>query len=313
MICSRILYCLIAFLILSPEITAQVVDNTKPMYGEVPKNREHLQADEEFRRECLSQFKTIDSAVKVQLNRAWSYFYEKDVKTSMKRFNQAWLLNPEYPDPYFGFAALLEMEGNKKGAERFYQLGLSKDPKNERAVLCYRTIADCKEQFKDLQGVIDAYTKITVIDPVNALAFKKIGYFQMRIRNSDEALAAYAKAIELDPKDPLTFNNRAFLYQKMKNYKDAMTDYSKAIELNPKYISAYVNRGVAEMEQNDNSSAKKDFETCVQIDQKDGSLRRLLGFAKLNLKDNIGACQDFELAKQLGDPQAEEVIKTNCK
>jgi len=57
----------------------QEVDNTKPMYGEIPKNEEYKKADDEFREESLSQFKTIDSAVVVQIDQAWRYFYHEDV------------------------------------------------------------------------------------------------------------------------------------------------------------------------------------------------------------------------------------------
>src|SRR5437868_5785633 len=82
----------------------QQADNTLPMYGEVQKNDELKKIDDDFKKACLVQFKTIDSAVSVQIDNAWRYFYNNDLKTAMKRFNQAWLLNPEFPDSYFGFA-----------------------------------------------------------------------------------------------------------------------------------------------------------------------------------------------------------------
>ncbi len=43
----------------------------------------------------------LDSSVNVYTNYAWRYFYKNDLKTAMKRFNQSWLLNPEYPDSCF--------------------------------------------------------------------------------------------------------------------------------------------------------------------------------------------------------------------
>ena len=273
----------------SSQTNGQEVDNTKPMYGEVPKNEEYKIADDDFRKECLEQFKTIDSAVFVQIDNGWRYFYHNDLKTAMKRFNQAWLLNPEFPDSYFGFAALLDIQNNKKESERFYEMGLNKDNKEERAQICYQRIADCKEQLKDIKGTIEAYSKISEINPANAFAFKKIGYFQMQSGNSEKAIAAYAKAIDLDPIDAMTYNNRAYLYQSQKNYKEAIADYTKAIDLDSKYISAYVNRGLTEIAMNNNLAAKRDFEICVQLDSKDSGLRRLLGLVKLNLDDKIGA------------------------
>jgi tetratricopeptide (TPR) repeat protein len=309
----KILILTIAIGLSSCGTKGQQPDNKKPMYGEVQKSDEYKKIDEDFKKECLDQFGTIDSSVNVQIDHAWRYFYNNDLKTAMKRFNQAWLLNSEFPDSYFGFAALLEMQNSKTEAERFYKIGQEKDKSKERAKICYQRIADCKEQLRDFKGTIEAYTKLSEINPTNVFAFKKIGYFQMQTGNSEDALTAYGKAIELDPTDAMTYNNRAYLHQTKKNYKNAIADYTKAIELDPKYISAYVNRGITEMADNNYGAAKKDFEICVQLDSNAGELRRMLGLAKISLKDKSGACNDFELAKKLGDTQADELIKQNCK
>lgn len=295
------------------ETKGQQPDNTKPMYGEVAKSEEYKKVDEEFKKESLEKFKTIDSSVHVHIDQAWRYFYNNDLKTAMKRFNQAWLLNGEYPDSYFGFAALLDMQKNDSEARRFYKMALTKDKNKDRAEDCYQRIADCKEQLQDLKGTIDAYTRILEINSTNALAAKKTGFLQMEMGNTEAALIAYKKAIQIDPRDAVTFNNRGYLYQNTKNYPNAISDYTKAIELDPKYISAYVNRGISQIQMNNYEAAKKDFEISVTLDSKTGELRRFLGLAKLGLKNNSGACKDFQLAKQLGDTQADELIKKSCK
>ena len=110
--------------------TAQQPDNTKPMYGEVPKSEQHKKIDDDFKKECLEYFGTIDNAVQAHIDFGWEYFCGNDLNTAMKRFNQAWLLNPEFPDSYFGFAALMEVQGNKSEAKRFYNIGHEKDKGN---------------------------------------------------------------------------------------------------------------------------------------------------------------------------------------
>ncbi len=309
----KILILLIAFGFLSCNVNARQPDNKKPMYGEVPKNDAYKKMDEKFIESVLAQFGTVDSAVQVHVDLAWRYFYNRDLETAMKRFNQAWLLNSEYPDSYFGFAALMDMRGNKAESERFYKIGRDKDVTKERAKICYRRIADCKEHLSDFKGVVEAYTELANISPDNAFAFKKMGYFQMQLGNTKEALAAYEKAIELDPADAMTYSNRAYLYQTEKNYKSAIADYTKSIELDSKNNSAYVNRGIILMDENRFAEAKKDFEICVKLDSNSGELRRILGQCKLKLQDQAGACKDFELAKTLGDMQSDNLIKQNCK
>lgn len=232
----------------------------------------------------------------------------------MKRFNQAWLLSPDFPDSYFGFAALMDMQNNISEAKRFYEIGLEKDSTKARAKICYQRIADCKEQLQNFQGAIDACAKLVEISPNDAFAFKNMGYLQSQLGNFEDALTAYTKAIELDLTDAMTYNNRAYVYQTEKNYKDAIADYTKAIQLDSKDIGAYVNRGIALMAENDFAKAKKDFETCVRLDGgKSGALRRILGQCELSLKDTSGACADFKLAKELGDSQADSLSKQNCK
>ena len=287
--------------------------NLLPMYGEVKKCEQQVELDNEFILESEKQFKDRKKASEYYVSKGWEYFYKDDNDTSMKRFNQAWLLNPDFSDSYFGFAALMEIQGNITESERLYNIGKEKDSNNKRAIKCYQRIADCKEQLKDINGTIEAYKNLIDIDPKAVFALKKIGYLQMQKGNNKEALIAYGKAIELDSTDAMTYNNRGFLYQTEKNYISAIIDYTKAIELDPNYISAYVNRGLTLMEEKNYEAAKKDFEICVQLDNTSGELRRFLGTSKLKLNDKSGACSDFELAKKLGDEFVDEFINKNCK
>ena len=309
----HIIYFIFILLAFSCKTNGQKVDNKKPMYGEVTKSDQHKVLDDKFIQECLKKYGSIDSSVLFHIDYAWKYYYNNSLETAMKRFNQAWMLNPEFPDAYFGFASLLEEQGNKKEAQRFYKIGEEKDTGKTRSEICYQRIADCTEQLKNMEGAISAYSNIIKINPQNAFAHKKSGYFYMTIGNNNEAIKAYDEAIKLDPQDEMTYNNRAYLYQTIKQFKLAIKDYTKAIELNPNYISALVNRGITEMELNQFDKAKVDFEKCVNLNANAGELWQFLGIAKLNLGDKSGACKDFERALELGDIGVSELIKMNCE
>jgi tetratricopeptide (TPR) repeat protein len=294
-------------------LQGQQADNKKPMYGEVPKSEEIKKFDEEFIKSVTKQFGSREAAFTAYMKLGWKYFYNDSLVLAMKRFNQAWLLDTEMPDPYFAFAALIEMKGNKEEARRFYKAGMEKDKNKNRAEDCFERIADCKEQLQDYEGAAEAFRNVINLNPGNVLAYKKLGYYDSFMEKNDEALLNYTKAIELDPKDEMTYNNRGYLYQKMKNYPKAIEDYSMAIKLKPEYISAYVNRGLSKVESKDLQGAKNDFQKSCELDPNSGELMRLLGLAKLNLNDIKGACIDLEIAKKLGDWQAQELIKQNCK
>ena len=304
---------IIFFLLIGDFSFGQEVDNKVPMYGEIPKSEYHEKLDKEFIKDVVKKYGSKKEACEAHVDFGWRYYYNKDGVTSMKRFNQAWLLNPDNPDIYFGFAALTEAKGNQKEADRLYRIGLDKDVKKERAEICYKKIADCKEQNEDYNGTINAYLKIIELNDKNTFAYKKLGYFYSFTSDSIKSEMYLTRAIELDPKDELTYNNRGHLYHKEKAYQKAIDDYSKAIMINPKYISAYVNRGLSKTELGDIEGAKNDFQISSDLDPKSPELKKYLGFAKLTLKDIDGACADFKEALKLGDTHAEQWIKEiNC-
>lgn len=119
-------------------------DNTKPMYGEVPKSKEYQKIDDEFKLHCMRQFGSLGEAANAHIHFAWDYIARDESETAMKRFNQAWLLNPNLPDSYFGFAYLMDKKGDREESERFYQMGMVKD-ENGEALSRYNKLKDNAE------------------------------------------------------------------------------------------------------------------------------------------------------------------------
>ncbi len=305
---QTILIALGIFLI-SFRLQGQTVDNKLPMYGEVEKSKEYQQLDDNFIKAVIQQFGSREKAYEAHIKFGFSYFYHDSLIVSMKRFNQAWLLNPEAPETYLAFAALTELKGNQTEADRLYQLAFTKKHKKETIEATLLKIADCEEHIRNIEATITTFNKIIQINPKNAFAYKKLGYFYSGLGKNEAALESYNKAIALDSKDVLTYNNRGYLYQKIKNYEQAIIDYSHAIALDPKYISAYVNRGLSKNELHDYTGAKLDFETSVALDPESPELKKFLGFAKYNLKDIEGACAEFKAIQKMGYAEAEEWMK----
>jgi len=109
-------------------IALAVALNEQPMYGNQTKSPEMQAADEQF----------IAGAAKLGYNRAqasdksvqlgWQYFFQRhDIATAMKRFNQAWMADPDNGDAFHGFAILI-MEGDHDvpQADGLFQQGIAK-------------------------------------------------------------------------------------------------------------------------------------------------------------------------------------------
>ena len=55
------------------------------------------------------------------------------------------------------------------------------------------------------------------------------------------------------------------------------------------------------------------LQAALEIDPKYAEAYRLMGIAQLQMKKNQEACQSFAKAKELGDPNVDELIKKHCK
>ena len=62
------------------------------------------------------------SAARKAIKRGWKHLKKRDYDTAMRRFNQAWLLDPDNPDIQHGFAVVLTVhDKNSNGAEILFK------------------------------------------------------------------------------------------------------------------------------------------------------------------------------------------------
>ena len=106
--------------------------NLLPMYGNIPKCDEQLKMDKDFISSTTSQFPNRKTASIALVDKAWGHFYKGDLETSMKRFNQAWLLDSLNADVYWGFGNLLGKKGEFKTSISYFEKSLKIDPNNAK-------------------------------------------------------------------------------------------------------------------------------------------------------------------------------------
>jgi tetratricopeptide (TPR) repeat protein len=100
-----------------------------PMYGGMDRQSvpELKKADEAFIESVSSAFGGRERAAKRWVDQAFAFYNHGDLDMAMKRFNQAWLLDPKNPEVYWGFGAVLHDRGLAFGAYdmemRAYKLG----------------------------------------------------------------------------------------------------------------------------------------------------------------------------------------------
>ena len=108
--------------------------NQTPMFGGVVKNDGMLAADQVFIKGVRDLGATpVEGAVKFN-QLGFRYFAKRDLATSIKRFNQAWMLDPELGDVYHGFALIMVVRDRDfVTAEKFFRIAIGKSNTGPRA------------------------------------------------------------------------------------------------------------------------------------------------------------------------------------
>lgn len=113
--------------------------NEQPMFGGQPKTPEMQAADRQFLAgvEKLGYSRAQGSDKEVALG--WQYFFQRhDTATAMKRFNQAWLLDPDNGDAFHGFAVLvMSRDHDVAEADALFQQGIAKSRQSPGIYLDY--------------------------------------------------------------------------------------------------------------------------------------------------------------------------------
>ncbi|EFP1064780.1 tetratricopeptide repeat protein, partial [Campylobacter jejuni] len=100
---------------------------------------------------------------------------------------------------------------------------------------------------------------------------------------------------------------------KAKQFQRALDDIAKAIELNPEDLTYRAEQAVVNLRVGRYEEAEKVLKDALAIDPKYAEGYRLLGICQIQLKQEKAACASFAKAKELGDPNVDELIKKHCK
>lgn len=108
---KRILIVQLASLILLSSCSEKP-KNELPMYGGIPRNPYEQEADEEFKKNVIEEYGSREMAFNKAIILGWHWFFKKDYPQAMRRFNQAWLLDPHNPAVFHAFGMTLDEMGD---------------------------------------------------------------------------------------------------------------------------------------------------------------------------------------------------------
>ena len=101
---------------------------------------------------------------------------------------------------------------------------------NNRHAKAYFLRAQIKENSDDLRGALEAYIKVTEIEPDNSVANYQIALLYYRLRDHrNYSINAINEAILYDRKNPELYNKRAFFRARTIDTFTGKREYQKAI------------------------------------------------------------------------------------
>jgi len=92
---------------------------------------------------------------------------------------------------------------------------------------------------------VEAYRRLTTLEPNNALFHNKLGIAYHQMQNFNAAKRSYRRAIQLNAQYAEAVNNLAAIEYAEKNYRSAILTYLKALAISPKDPVVYSNLGTA--------------------------------------------------------------------
>lgn len=113
--------------------------------------------------------------------------------------------------------------------------------------------------------------------------------------------------------------NAAFYYYReqaavqARQYQRALDDLAKAIELAPQELLYRAELAVVNIRVGRSEEAIRVLQEALKIEPKYAEAYRLMGQAYLQLKKKDEACESFAKAKELGDPNVDDLIEKHCK
>lgn len=100
---------------------------------------------------------------------------------------------------------------------------------------------------------------------------------------------------------------------KARQFQRALDDIVKAIEMNPTDLTYQAEHAVVNLRVGRNEEAIQILNNILKADPKYAEAYRLLGLCQIQLKKTDEACGNFKKAKELGDPNVDELITKYCK
>lgn len=135
---------------------AGLPQNEQPMFGyDEPKTEEMISADNALIERVIKEDGSREAGARTAIRLGWKYFNQGDLPTSMKRFNQAYLLDSTHGESYIGMAVvLLTRGGDNEEAELLFRRAFDSEKRTEIVYLDYGHFLASADRYQEAEKIL---------------------------------------------------------------------------------------------------------------------------------------------------------------
>jgi tetratricopeptide (TPR) repeat protein len=253
--------------------------------------------------------KDFDEAIRLKpdyadayCNRGRAKYYLDDKGGAIKDLDEAIRLKPDYSLAYNGRGISKFYSGNKQEAMKDYDkaIQINKNWGSLGPWIAHWNRGRAKLDSGDNQEAIQDFDEAIRLKSDSAEVYNDRGLVKSILDDKSGAIKDFDEAIRLKPNLANAYYLRGNTKSNSGDKQGAIKDLDEAIRLEPDYAGAYNNRGIAKSALDDKEGAIKDYTKSIELKNSELHLPyNNRGTAKLALGDQQGAIKDFDEAIRL--------------
>jgi len=200
--------------------------------------------------------------------------------------------------------------GDNKAALQKYSEAVRLFP---RYPLAYYNRGNIYEETGDIRSALSDFDNAVKLNPGHANYYNSRGWAYYQLGNKQAAVVDYNEALSIDPNFPEAYNNRGWAYYESGDLKSSANDFSKAIMVAPGYAKPYYNRAMIRVKSGDMAGAVEDYNSLIMLNGDDALAYYNRGIIRMNQKNMQGACADWKKSVELGNKEAEDMLRGYCR
>jgi len=210
------------------------------------------------------------------------------LEASIKRFEQALAIKPDYADTHFNLGITLNELGQLDAAVKCYERALATNPDFAEA---HTNLGNTLQKLGQLEAAVRSYERALAIKPDYAMAHTNLGVAFKELGQLNASVKSHEKALSIKPNYPEAHTNLGVAFKNLGQLDASVKSHERALAINPDYAKAHTNLGITLKELGQLDAAVKSHEKalaikpdCAEAHSNHGNILRELGQLDASVK-----------------------------